>query len=118
MRNRNQQPTLGAEQTGSPVALLAARYGVSLEEVRRFTAQTLAAPDEDSPERQQYVEELARRITAGEYEGDPEALGSLLYPRRRLPAPPASAPRRLYYGPDLFGEDAAPDALEMELTGR
>lgn len=51
---------------------LAAKYGVNVDEVRRFTERTLMA--EEDPARERRVQELARRVAEGTYQVESEDL--------------------------------------------
>ena len=56
------------EAVAAPVASvqdLAARHGVSMDEVRRFTGRAMVAEQDLSRERR--VQELAKRVAAGNY---------------------------------------------------
>ena len=75
--NRIQREVLQAKREGTEkpvdtVEDLAAKQGVKMDEVRRFTERALMA--EEDPARERRVQELARRVAEGTYNVEAEDL--------------------------------------------
>ena len=61
-----------AETPVKSVEELAARHGVNMNEVRKFTERAMMA--EEDPAREKRIRELTRKINAGSYQIDAEDL--------------------------------------------
>jgi len=61
-----------AEAPVKSVEELAARHGVNMNEVRKFTERAMMA--EEDPAREKRIRELTRKINAGSYQIDAEDL--------------------------------------------
>ena len=70
--NAQQEKDARALAPVKSVEELAARQGVKMDEVRRFTARAMSA--EEDPLRERRVRELAKRIADGAYSVDSEQL--------------------------------------------
>ena len=73
LRESTRRP--GEHKTEAPIGSvedLAAKHGVSMDDVRRFTESAMAA--EEDPTRERRVRELSRRIAAGTYNVEAEQI--------------------------------------------
>jgi anti-sigma28 factor (negative regulator of flagellin synthesis) len=69
LRESAERPTSSRQEAPvTTVPELAAKQGVSMDEVRRFTEKALLA--EEDPARERRVQELARRVAQGTYRVD------------------------------------------------
>ena len=67
-----QRARQAAETPVESVQDLAAKHGIGMDEVRRFTERAMMA--EEDPARERRVQELARRVASGSYQVESEDL--------------------------------------------